>query len=247
MGYPDAACSLPASTRPARQTCLRGANVFAFPAGEATLPLFALVNGLLGAGLSLLAEVGVGRALPHLRMDTSTGLRITTAVITGGLCAAMAFRFGYSWPLAGYLVLVILGVQLSLIDIRHHLLPNRLVLALLIAGMIALSAASAATPAWDALLRGASGGAILFVIYLILAIISPRGLGMGDVKLAGPLGLYLGYLGWPHLLYGGLLGFIAGGVVTVVILLVRRGQKPTEEAHGPSMVVAAIGIILLPS
>ena len=216
-----------------------------YPAGGAALPLFALVIGLLGAGLSLLAEVGVRRALPQLKMDASTRMRITTAALTGGLCAAMAFRFGYSWPLAGYLLLVILGVQLSLIDIRHHLLPNRLVLALLIAGVALLGAASAAAPAWEALLRAAAGGAILFVTYLILAIISPGGIGMGDVKLAGPLGLYLGYLGWSPLFYGGLFGFIAGGVVTAVILRAARGEKPSEVAYGPSMLAAAIGIILL--
>ncbi|MGX9900242.1 hypothetical protein ACW0JT_10585 [Arthrobacter sp. SA17] len=89
-------------------------------------------------------------------------------------------------------------------------------------------------------------GAILFVIYLILAIISPRGIGMGDVKLAAPLGLYLGYLGWSQVFYGGALGFVAGGVVTAVLVRAARGEKPAEVAFGPSMFAAALAVILLP-
>lgn len=217
-----------------------------YPTGEASLPLFVLMIGLLGAGLGLLAEIGVRKAVPQLSLDTSVRFKLTTAVLTGALSAAMAFRFGQSWALAAYLVLVILAVQLALIDIRHHLLPNRLVLALLIAGAVLLAAAAAASPSWSALLRGVVAGAILFVIYLILAIISPRGIGMGDVKLAAPLGLYLGYLGWSQVFYGGALGFVAGGVVTAILVRAARGEKPAEVAFGPSMFAAALAVILLP-
>ena len=217
-----------------------------YPTGEAAMPLFVVMIGLLGAGLGLLAEIGVRKALPRLSVDATVRFKITTAALTGALSAAMAFRFGQSWTLAAYLVLVILAVQLALIDIRHHLLPNRLVLALLMAGAVLLTAAAAVSPSWEALLRGVVAGAILFVIYLILAIISPRGIGMGDVKLAAPLGLYLGYLGWSQVFYGGALGFVAGGVVTAVLVRAARGEKPAEVAFGPSMFAAALAVILLP-
>ena len=217
-----------------------------YPTGEASMPLFVLMIGLLGAGLGLLAEIGVRKAVPRLSVDTSVRFKIATAAVTGALSAAMAFRFGQSWVLAAYLVLVILAIQLAFIDIRHHLLPNRLVLALLMAGTVLLAAAAAASPSWDALLRGAVAGAVLFAIYLILAIISPRGIGMGDVKLAAPLGLYLGYLGWSQVFYGGALGFVAGGAVTAVLVRAARGEKPAEVAFGPSMFAAALAVILLP-
>jgi leader peptidase (prepilin peptidase)/N-methyltransferase len=84
----------------------------------------------------------------------------------------------------------------------------------------------------------------LFAIYLILAIISPGSIGMGDVKLAGPIGLYLGYLGWSQLLYGGLLAFVLNGVVTLVVLRTNRIERASEVAHGPSMLAAAAGTAL---
>jgi leader peptidase (prepilin peptidase)/N-methyltransferase len=90
-----------------------------------------------------------------------------------------------------------------------------------------------------------AGGAILFVIYLILAIISPGGMGMGDVKFAAPIGLYLGYLGWSHLLYGGLLGFILNGLITVLVLRKNRAVRTSEVPHGPSMLAAAAVVSLL--
>jgi leader peptidase (prepilin peptidase)/N-methyltransferase len=57
--------------------------------------------------------------------------------------------------------------------------------------------------------------------------------------------MYLGYLGWTHVFYGGLLGFVVGGVVTVLMLRLKRGTKPSEVAHGPAMFAAAIGVALL--
>ena len=91
------------------------------------------------------------------------------------------------------------------------------------------------------------GAVILFVSYLILALISPGGIGMGDVKLAAPVGLYLGYLGWSQLLYGGLAGFILNGIVTLIVVSRNRRNQAKEVPHGPSMIAAtAITAIFFP-
>jgi leader peptidase (prepilin peptidase)/N-methyltransferase len=68
---------------------------------------------------------------------------------------------------------------------------------------------------------------------------------MGDVKLAAPLGLYLGYLGWSQVFYGGALGFVAGGLASVFLVLKNRRNKPQEVPHGPSMLAAGLAVILL--
>jgi leader peptidase (prepilin peptidase)/N-methyltransferase len=151
------------------------------------------------------------------------------------------------WTLPAYLLLAVLGVQLARIDVTHHLLPNPLVLTLLVAGLALLALGSSATAEWAELLRAATGAAILFVIFLIMALISPNGIGMGDVKLAAPVGLYLGYLGWTQLFYGGALGFVLGGILSVVLIRLKRANLGSEIAFGPSMLAAALGTVLLAS
>lgn len=221
--------------------------MFSVDIAAGTGPLFVLAVGLLGVLLSMLAELLIARLLPRLGGLPSLRTRITTAAVTGALCAALAFRFGMDWSLPAFLALAVLAVQLARIDLAHHLLPNPLVLSLLAAGLTLFAVSSAATAGWSELLRAAAGAAILFVVYLILAIISPRGIGMGDVKLAAPAGLYLGYLGWSQLFYGGALAFVLGGIFSVVLISFSRAEKPAEVAFGPAMLAATLGMVLLTS
>jgi leader peptidase (prepilin peptidase)/N-methyltransferase len=203
------------------------------------------VVGAAGLCLGLLAELLVRRLLPHLAVTPSVRTRITTAAAAFALSALLGWRFGAAPELAAYLVLVAAGVRLAQIDLVHHLLPNRLVLPLLAAGSVLLTGAAVLHGVAENLLRGVAGAVILFLLYLLLALTSRNGLGMGDVKLAAPLGLYLGYLGWSHLFYGGALGFVAGGLASVVLVLKNRENKPKEVAYGPSMLAAGFAVIFL--
>ena len=207
--------------------------------------VFVVIISAFGLIASPLAELLIAKFLPRVGPPPGTLARVTTAVITATLCAAFAFRFGNGPALPAYVFLIVLGVQLARIDVSLHLLPNPLVLSLLVGGLAFLIATGVSGERWPDLVRGLAGAAILFVIYLILALISPAGLGMGDVKLAAPVGLYLGYLGWDQLLYGGLLGFILNGIVTVFVVARKRGEDPVEVAHGPSMIGAAVVIGLV--
>lgn len=219
--------------------------LFAAPAGTLPGALFIAGMGLLGALLCVLAELLMRRALPHLAGPLPARRRITTAAATFAGCALVASRFGMTPELPAYMLLAVAGVQLARIDLLHHLLPNRMVLPLLGAGLALLAAAAGVSGDAGNLLRGAAGAAILFVLYLFLALTSRNGLGMGDVKLAAPLGLYLGYLGWSHLFYGGALGFVAGGVASVLLVVKNRETKPKEVPYGPSMLAAGLAVILL--
>ncbi|WP_437771038.1 prepilin peptidase [Arthrobacter sp. KNU40] len=211
----------------------------------AAQPLLVAAFGLLGLLTSPLAELLIARSLPRLGGIPSPAMRLTTAVLTAVLFGLLTLRFGFSPILPAYLLLAVMAVQLSRVDVAHHLLPNPLILLLLAAGLVLLTTSAELLSDWPGLLRAAAGGVIFFFGYLILGLISPGGLGMGDVKLAAPLGMYLGYLGWSQVFYGGMLGFVIGGVMTVLMLRLKRGIKPSEVAHGPAMFAAAIGVVLL--
>ncbi len=73
--------------------------------------------------------------------------------------------------------------------------------------------------------------------YFLLAFIYPGGMGFGDVKLAGVLGMYLAYLGWQHVVVGLFLGFLVGGISGVLLMLTRRAGRKSRIPYGPYMLV----------
>jgi leader peptidase (prepilin peptidase)/N-methyltransferase len=80
-------------------------------------------------------------------------------------------------------------------------------------------------------------------VYLVLALIAPSGLGMGDVKLAGLLGLYLGWLGWGAVVLGAMAGFVVQAVVALLLLATRRIGLRGELPFGPAMLAGAALVI----
>ncbi|WP_199775257.1 prepilin peptidase [Arthrobacter sp. PGP41] len=207
--------------------------------------LFIVGAGVLGGVLSPAAETAIARFLPRAGARPSIPVQITTAAITFAVCAAFSFRLGITFSLPAFLFLAVLGTQLGRIDITRHLLPNPLVLILLVGGLLLLLLPAFFNKQAADLGRGLAGCVILFAAYLLLALISPAGIGMGDVKLAAPIGLYLGYLGWTQLLYGGLLGFIINGLVSALAAGRNRRISGAEVAHGPSMLLATTIVALL--
>lgn len=211
---------------------------------DANSLLLVLGAGLAGCALSPILESLIAKLLPRLGGLPTLKARITTAALTGMVSAAFASNFGMTFSFPAFIFLAVLGVQLARIDVAQHLLPNPLVLVLLSGSFLLLLLPLIFAKQSDDLFRGALGAVILFVAYMILGLISPGSIGMGDVKLAAPVGLYLGYLGWAQLLYGGLLGFVLNGVVTVLVLA-RKGRKHAGEvAHGPSM-LGALAVVAL--
>lgn len=162
-----------------------------------------------------------------------------------GVLAAGSVPAAVSGALAlvAFLYLAAISVALSAIDIDVHKLPNRIVLPSYIVGAVLLGAAALVGGDLEAVGRTAAGAGILVAFYLILAIVKPGGMGMGDVKLAGVLGLYLGYLGWEYLIVGAMGAFLVGGIFGIAVLFARRGRGGRMIPFGPWMFAGAwIGI-----
>lgn len=153
--------------------------------------------------------------------------------------------FAFLCGAAACLYLLWLAVLLSVIDIRTHTLPNRYVLpAYPIAGVLLLLAALAAGTPHHAL--NAVGGAVaMAALYWLLWFAYPAGMGFGDVKLAGVLGLFLGFLGWQQVLLGAAAGFVAGGLWGLALMASRRGTAKSSIPFGPSMLAGALAVMIL--
>lgn len=145
--------------------------------------------------------------------------------------------------LLAFLYLAAITVALAIIDIETHRLPNVIVLPGYAVGVALLGTAALLQGDLVGLGRMAAGAGILFVFYFVLAMISPRGMGMGDVKLAGVLGLFLGSLGWGQLAVGAGAAFVLGGLFSIILLITRRAGRKSGIPFGPWMLLGAwVGI-----
>ena len=137
-----------------------------------------------------------------------------------------------------------IGVALALIDLDVKRLPNSIVLPSYPVAAVLLGVAAVVQQDVGSYVRALLGMAALFGLYFLLAFIYPAGMGFGDVKLAGVLGLYLGWLGWGEVISGGFLGFLFGGVVGVGLMMMRRAGRKSQIPFGPFMLAGTLVAIL---
>ncbi len=168
-------------------------------------------------------------------------VELGTAILFG----LTAWYFGAVWHLPAFLYLAAVGVALALIDLDVHRLPNAIVLpsypvaALLLGGAALLEGEPAV------LLRTLLAGLALYAFYFVVMFIYPKGMGFGDVKLAGVLGMYLGFLGWVLVPLGAFLAFLLGGLVGAGLMVVRRAGRKSLIPFGPFMLAGAASAIVV--
>jgi leader peptidase (prepilin peptidase)/N-methyltransferase len=164
---------------------------------------------------------------------------------TAILFAVVAVSFGASWELPAYLYLAAITVALAMIDIDVRRLPDAIVLPSYGVALVLLLLPAILDSRWDDLLRAVLGGLALFAGYFLLVLIKPGAMGFGDVKLAGVLGIYLGWLGWGVLLVGAFAGFLLGGVYGIVLMLAGRAGRKSKIPYGPFMLAGAMLAVLV--
>ena len=159
-----------------------------------------------------------------------------TSVVAGAL---VGYGVGWTWGLVMWAPLVPVGVALAIVDWRTRLLPTYVVRPTAFALVLLALVGWAVTRDTAALERALIGGVLALVFFFICFFIYPRGLGFGDVRLAGALGVALGWLGWGQWVVGLYSGFLLGGVIgglLAVFKIVDRKGIP----FGPFMLIGAV-------
>jgi len=165
-------------------------------------------------------------------------------LITAAVFALLCGRFAGQPSLLAFGFLGALGVALGAVDVAVHRLPDRLTLPAYPLLVVLLGAAAVIGHDGGALVRALLAGVALTACYLLLALLSPGQLGGGDVKLAGLIGLGLGWLGWPAVIAGAVLAFVLTAVVSLALLASRRISLRGEICFGPFMLGGALLAIL---
>jgi leader peptidase (prepilin peptidase)/N-methyltransferase len=163
---------------------------------------------------------------------------------TAVLFAVMAVRFGVSAQLPAYLYLAAISVALTMIDIDVRRLPDAIVLPSYPVVAVLLLLAAVVDGTWWSFARALIGAAIMFAVFFVMSFVYPSGMGFGDVKLSGVLGLALGWLGWAYLPVGFFLGFLLGGVYGIGLVVVRRAGRKSQIPFGPFLLGGAVLTVL---
>jgi leader peptidase (prepilin peptidase) / N-methyltransferase len=167
-------------------------------------------------------------------------IELLAAVETGLLFA----RFGTHPAVAAFAYLGVIAVALTEIDLAVQRLPDRLTLRTYPAVIVLLGLATIVDGNGAALIRALLGGLVLGAGYLLVGLASGGQLGGGDIKLAGLVGLALGWLGWQTLITGASVGFVLAAIVGLALLATRRISRRAKISFGPFILGGALLAVL---
>lgn len=145
------------------------------------------------------------------------------------------------------IIFLLQGIRLSLIDVREHRLPDRIVLPTFACLAVLLYVIVILDQDFLRARNLAYSAIFLFGSYWILRKASRNSLGFGDVKLAGVIGLICGFLAPLHMLWATLFAFLLGGGVSVFLMATRRAQVTSHIPFGPFMILGAFIALLIPA
>lgn len=163
------------------------------------------------------------------------------------LLVLLALAAPNGWVVPAYVGFGFLVGVLTVTDLDTQLIPNRiLVPGTLACGVsLVIGGLFASTP--GSVVRALLAGVAYFVVMFILAVVAKGALGYGDVKLAFPLGMFVGFVSWSHVGIAIVGAFLFGGVVSLLLLVTRRVRRTDAIAFGPFMVAGAVASIVFGS
>ena len=171
---------------------------------------------------------------------------LAAELLTAGVFALLALRLGPHPVLAPFCYLGAAGVALAFIDARSKRLPDAMTLPSYPVALVLLGAAALTSPGGSRhYLTALAGLAAAWLLFVLQALIYPAGIGWGDVKLSGILGLYLGWLGAGPLIEGLFAGYLLAAVAGLALLAARRASRKSMLPFGPFLLAGTLIAILL--
>jgi leader peptidase (prepilin peptidase) / N-methyltransferase len=146
----------------------------------------------------------------------------------------------WGWASPGFLVLVVALSVLSIIDLRTHRLPRRIIYMAALVGLpwLVVHAAVHGEPARVVTMTTGAVGAL--VAFWLIYVAARGGFGDGDVRLAPLLGAYLGFVDLSHAIVGLFMGFVLAALTGLGLMVAGRAHRRTALPFGPFMAVGAL-------
>jgi leader peptidase (prepilin peptidase)/N-methyltransferase len=174
-----------------------------------------------------------------------TRRRLLVAAVTVAVLALVVWRIGLVPALPAFCYLAVAGVVLAFVDVALKRLPDPLTLPSYAVGAVLLGLAALGTEHGGARFGHALIGMVaLLLLYAVQWFLLPSQLGLGDVKLAGVLGLYLGWLGPSAWVAGTCAGFVLAALYSLALLASRRATLKSSIPFGPFMLAGTLAAVL---
>jgi prepilin signal peptidase PulO-like enzyme (type II secretory pathway) len=202
---------------------------------------WAAAAGMAAAGLG----AGSGVMLLSRRVVPGEDAWLPAGLVSAATFAALWLRFGASPLVPALCCLAAAGVPLAFIDGRHKRLPDLLTLPAYPAALLLLGVAAPFTASGGRrLVYGLIGMAAVWMFFVLQRFVYPAGIGWGDVKLSGVIGLYLGWFGAAAVLAGIIAGYLLAAVTGVGLIVARRATRKSQIPFGPFMIAGALAVLL---
>jgi leader peptidase (prepilin peptidase) / N-methyltransferase len=167
-----------------------------------------------------------------------------TEAVTAALFVTVTVRFEAGVAAIPFAVFVASLVALSVIDFERFILPRKIIYTAAAISAPLLVAAALVRDEPDRMWRAAAGAAVGFGILFVIHLISPKGMGFGDVRLAGLIGLHLGWLGLGYVFVGLFFGFLLASVVGIALMALGRRSRKDRIPFGPFLAGGAVIAVL---
>ncbi|MCK4177236.1 prepilin peptidase [Aciditerrimonas ferrireducens] len=186
-----------------------------------------------------------GHPCPGCGAPAALGRAGLLALLGAGLLAALAARLGPHPVLLAEMALTLGLLALSAVDLATYRLPNRLLYptAGAVGGLELLAAAWGGH--WADLGRAVLGAVLALAALGLVHLVAPRGMGFGDVRLAGLIGLGCGWFGLERVFVAFFVAFVLGALVGVVVMVVTGHGRRTRLPFGPFLSLGALSALLL--